>query len=347
MRILVIGGSGFIGRPLARKLRASGHELALFQRNQLPDESSAGTVQILGDRDRLSEYRGQFQQFAPDVVIDVVLSSGGQARQLMQTVSGIAGRVVALSSMDVYRAWGVLHGVEPGPLEPLPLTEASPVRSARQLYPSEALKMMRSVFSWLDEHYDKIAVEEEVMNYSGVSGTVLRLPMVYGPGDRLHRFFPLLKRIADGRSAVVMPDDFAAWRGPRGYVENVAHAIALAATSEKAAGRIYNVCEEPAWSELEWQKAIANQTSWPGKFVVLPKERVPRHLWFPGNAAQHVVAASQCIRSDLGYREVVGQEEAIRRTIASERKNPPAGFDPQQFDYAAEDQALDEAAETA
>jgi len=46
-------------------------------------------------------------------------------------------------------------------------------------------------------------------------GTVLRLPMVYGPGDPLHRFFPLLKRLADRRSSILLTDDLAAWRGPQ------------------------------------------------------------------------------------------------------------------------------------
>src|SRR5213078_3354282 len=114
-------------------------------------------------------------------------------------------------------------------------------------------------------HYDKIAVEETILNSTEISGTVLRLPMVYGPGDPLHRFFPLLKRIADGRSSILLSDDFAAWRGPRGYVENVAHAIAIAATSDHAAGGIYNVCEEPTPPELEWQRKIASHTKWRGR----------------------------------------------------------------------------------
>ena len=48
--------------------------------------------------------------------------------------------------------------------------------------------MMQSIFSWVDEHYDKIAVEEAILNSTEISGTVLRLPMVYGPGDRLIGF---------------------------------------------------------------------------------------------------------------------------------------------------------------
>ena len=76
--------------------------------------------------------------------------------------------------------------------------------------------------------------------------------MVYGPGDPLHRFFPLLKRVADGRSSIPFSEDLAAWRGPRGYVENVARAIAVVATSDQAAGRIYNIGDEPNLSELAW-----------------------------------------------------------------------------------------------
>ena len=66
-------------------------------------------VRIQGDRNRLSDYRNQLQRFSPDVIIDLILSSGEQARQLMETSRQVARRVVAISSIDVYRAWGVLH----------------------------------------------------------------------------------------------------------------------------------------------------------------------------------------------------------------------------------------------
>src|SRR6266550_5785408 len=250
MRILLIGGNGFIGSLLASELRDSGHSIAIFHRgaDESPDKN---VVRIQGDRNRLSDHLEQIQRFSPEVIVDLILSSGQQARQLISTSRKVARRVIAISSMDVYRAWGVVQQSEPGPLEALPLTEDSPPRTNRQLYPPETVKMMQSIFSWVDEHYDKIAVEEAILNSAEISGTVLRLPMVYGPGDPLHRFFPLLKRFADGRSSILLADDLAAWRGPRGYVENIAHAVTLAATSERAAG-VYNVGEEPTLSELEW-----------------------------------------------------------------------------------------------
>jgi hypothetical protein len=60
----------------------------------------------------------------------------------------------------------------------------------------------------------------------------------------------------------------------------------------------------------------------------------------PGNAAQHWTASSARIRRELGYKEAVAIEEAIRRTIRWERENPPAAAFLAQFDYAAEDAAV-------
>ena len=340
MRILVIGGNGFIGSPLVSELLGSGHEVAVFHRSADVGLADSGVVQIHGDRNRLLDYEGPLRRFSPDVIVDLILSSGEQARQLVETAHEISRRVIAISSMDVYRAWGVMKEIEAGSLDPLPLTEDSPLRTIRRLYPPETVKMLQNIFTWLDQDYDKIAVEEAIRSDPTVSWTVLRLPMVYGPGDPLHRFFPLLKRVTDGRSSILLSDDLAAWRCPRGYVENVGHAIAVVATSDHAAGRIYNICEEPSLPELEWQRRIAKQMRWNGKFVVLPRAQMPKHLLQPGNAAQHVVASSERIRTELGYEELVGIDEAIRRTIAWEQRNPPASADPHQFDYSAEDAAI-------
>src|SRR5258708_19715971 len=72
-------------------------------------------------------------------------------------------------------------------------------------------------------------------------GTVLRLPMVYGPGDYQHRLFSYLKRMDDNRPVILLDEAEAQWRWTHGYVENVADAIALALTDELAPDRIYNV----------------------------------------------------------------------------------------------------------
>jgi nucleoside-diphosphate-sugar epimerase len=241
--------------------------------------------------------------------------------------------------MDVYRACGVLHGSESGDLQELPLTEDSQLRGAAQTYPPEALRHLQSVFGWLDRDYDKIPVERAILSMPGeLPGTVLRLPMIYGPGDRLHRLFPIVKRILDGRSKIFLWDTYAKWLGPKGYVENVANAIALAATSERAAGRVYNVAEEEALTELSWAELIANEMNWNGEFVLLPRERTPKHLLMPGNFAQHWIADSSRIRGELGYREIIRRIEAVHRTVEWESSHPPEPFPDAQFNYEEEDE---------
>ncbi len=285
MRILLIGGNGFIGRFAVAALKRQGHALAVFHRGTTA--VPAGVDEIRGDRNQLSASTQELKHFAPDVVIDLVISSGPQAGELMNIFRGTARRVVMLSSMDVYRAVGIVHGTESGPLQELPLTEESELRRSLHPYPPESLQHLRKIFAWVTDDYDKIPAERIVMNDRELPGTVLRLPMVYGPGDPLHRFYPVVKRIADGRRHIIFPETLAAWPSPRGYVENVAAAIALAATDERAARRIYNVCEEPSFSELEWARKIAAAMLWDGDFVVLPNERTPQHLQKPGNAAHY------------------------------------------------------------
>lgn len=336
MRILLIGGTGFIGPWVIRQLHRQGHTVAVLHRGNATPNLPGDVQQILGDRNRLPELRDAIARCGPDVVIDMVLSSGRQAQQMMDTLRGLARRVIVPSSIDVYRAFAIVHGNDTGPLQPTPLTEDSERRTVAPDSP-EQLQMAKTVFPWITDDYDKIPVEDAVLSHPELPGTVLRLPMVYGPGDPLHRLFPYIKRMDDGRPKILFTDDYAAWRTPRGYVENVAMAIALAATSERAAGRTYIVAEQPAYSELEWAKRIAEQAGWRGEFVELTRNRAPQHLQFPGNFAQHGDASSARIRQELGFEDPVALEAAIRRTITWERANPPQQAPG--FDYAAEDAA--------
>jgi nucleoside-diphosphate-sugar epimerase len=336
MRVLLIGATGFIGPHVVAALERAGHELAVFHRGR--HQLAARVREITGDRKQLPDFTPAFRDFQPEVVVDLILSSGAQARTVRETFRGLARRVVAVSSCDVYRACGVLHGSEPGPLEPVPLTEASALRTTLQTYPRERIAMLQQVFGWLDDEYDKIPVEREIMADAELPATVLRLPMVYGPGDPLHRQYSLVKRMDDGRPVILFERKHAAWRGPHGYVENVGEAIALAATSDAAARRIYNVADADDCTELEWAGEVASTLGWHGQFVVLPAAQMPPHLLWPGNLDQHWTTDSTRIRTELGYRERVPRGEALRTTIAWERANPPS-TPAQPFDYAAEDAA--------
>jgi len=341
MKILVIGGTGFIGPFVVRALVEQGHRVAVFHRGEAKPDLPASVERILGNRGNFAESRSDFLRFAPDVVVDLILASERQAKTSMDAFRGIAGRIVALSSGDVYRAAGVLHGTEPGPLQPMPLTEESDLRSRGQTYRKEVMDAIRITLPWLDDEYDKIPVECAIMNDDALPGTVLRLPMVYGPGDHFHRLHPYLKRMDDGRPAILIQQDAAGWRGPRGYVENVAEGIALAATSPRTSGRIYNLAEPLSFSELAWANHIGRIVGWNGSVFEVPVEMTPAHLRLPYNSAQDWIMSSDRIRRELGYSESVPFEAGLRRTIEWERANAPPQ-DPKQFDYAAEDAALEQ-----
>ena len=218
MRILIIGGTGFIGPFVARDLVEQGHDIAVFHRGHAQPVLPHSVRRIVGDRNDIAAHRAKFEQFAPDVVLDFLLSDDRQARALMAVVRGLTKRVIAVSSQDVYRAYEVLLKKTPGPLQELPITEDSELRTRLHPYDREHLRRTQAAFSWVTEEYDKIPVERTILGDAELHGTVLRLPMVYGPGDPLHRFFATLKRMDDGRAAILIQEDFARFIPPRGYV---------------------------------------------------------------------------------------------------------------------------------
>jgi nucleoside-diphosphate-sugar epimerase len=339
MRILIIGGTRFIGPWVVRRLSDTGHEITLFHRNPTQTGLPAGIKHILGDRQRLPDFAGEFERLAPQVVLDMIPFTEGHARVVMSVFKGIARRVLAISSQDVYRAYGGLIGVEPGPVEPVPLAEDAPLRQKLYPYRGETPRDQQDPRRWMDD-YDKIPVERVVMGEPDLPGAILRLPMVYGPGDPQRRLFNYLKRMDDARPAILLEQGLASWRWTKGYVENVAVAIALAVVDERSTGQVYNVGETETLSETEWVWEIGRAAGWNGQVVALPQERLPAHLATDMNTAQHLVVDTSRIRGELGYVEPVSRDKALTRTVAWERAHPPDKVDAGQFDYASEDAVL-------
>ena len=69
----------------------------------------------------------------------------------------------------------------------------------------------------------------------------------------------------DKRPAILMDEAEADWRWTHGYVENVANAIALAVSDERAAGRIYNVGEPFTFTMAEWVGQVGQTAAGKGK----------------------------------------------------------------------------------
>ncbi len=341
MRFLLIGGTSFMGPAVARELLAGGHTVAVYHRGQTEGAVPDSVAHIHGEREALAQARPALASFAPDVVIHMILMTEAQAEVFTEALTGVAPRAVVISSQDVYRSYGRLIGTEPGPPDPVPLTEDAPLRDRLYPYRGEQPHAADDPQRWTDD-YDKIPVERVVMSEPTLPCAVLRLPAVYGPGDRQRRFHSLLRRMDDGRAAIALDDAEADWRWTHAYVEDVAHAIALAALDARSAGRIYNVGEQQALSLEERARAVAEAAGWRGRLVHVPAGRLPEAMRARVDTRQDLIADSSRIRVELGYSEPTPLAQTYARTVAWERANPATDDDPATFDYAAEDAAIAE-----
>jgi nucleoside-diphosphate-sugar epimerase len=336
MRILIIGGTRFVGPRVVGRLADAGHEVTIFHRGETETELSPDVRHIHGDRRDLLAFEDEFRQLAPQVVLDMIAYTEQDAASLLQAFKGLAERTVVLSSADVYRAYGCLLGLQSGAPDSTPLSEDAPLRDALYPYRAKAAGTDDPVYS-----YEKILVERVVMSDARLPCTILRLPAVYGAGDFQHRLSEYLKRMDDGRPFIMLEEARAAWRWTRGYIDNVADAIALSVTDERATARIYNVGERDALTEAEWVRAVGRAAGWEGEVISVPGDMLPGGMAAGYNLEHHLAVDTSRIREELGYGERVARDEALKRAVEWERAHPPEKIDPQQFDYAAEDAVLE------
>ena len=72
MNVLLIGGTGFIGLPVARRLLRQGHRLAVFHRGRTSADLPEAVSRFYGDRNREADVRAVCLDVRPDAVLDVV-----------------------------------------------------------------------------------------------------------------------------------------------------------------------------------------------------------------------------------------------------------------------------------
>lgn len=337
MRVVVIGGTNFIGPHVAATLQRLGHQVTVYHRGQHESELPRGVRHIHDQRAGIPvlHFPSELTDPAPEVVLHMFPVGEEDTRTAMARFAGIARRMVAISSGDVYLAYGRLLGTEPGPTEPVPLDENAPLRKV--LYPYR--HMAAGPTDWTF-HYEKILAERVVMSHPALRGTVLRLPAVYGPGDPFRRLRPYIKRMDDGRPAIFLESAQSKWRWTHGYVENVAQAIVLAVLDDRATGKIYNVGEPSTPTMSERVRRIGELAGWHGTIVPLRPKELPVHLRAPYEPEQDLVLETHRIRQDLEFTESRSMDGGLKTTIMWERANPPPSGDPGPAEYAAEDAVL-------
>jgi nucleoside-diphosphate-sugar epimerase len=287
VQVLIIGGTKCVGRFVVRELASLHHDVTVYHRGEHEPELAHGVrhVHSLAAAIPVESFPQEVLEPAPDVVIHMIPMGEQDARALVETFRGRTGRIVALSSGDVYRAYGRLIGLEAGPPDEGLLIESSPLRTV--LYPYR--KHAGSADDWM-HNYDKILMERIVGGEPSLPAVVLRLPKVYGPTEN------------SDLSTIYGFRRHPQWRWTHGYVENVAHAIVLAALHPAATG-IYNVGEPHT-------PTIAD------RLAKLPPSSVP-DTTMPFNFEHDIAYDTSRIRRDLGYEEPVGYADGLTRTLAA------------------------------
>lgn len=315
MRVAILGGTGFIGRHVARTIVAAGADVTTIQRGTGHPPVAA----LRADRTRPDELAAALAVARPDVLIDMIAYQQSDSVTLVNVLPATLERLVVISSGDVYATYGRFLGL---PGEAAPGTdpdEKAPLRHTLFPYRGRATGAADLLFN-----YEKILVEQAARAWGG-SVTVLRLPMVYGPGDPQRRVEQDWDRLQVGGGVLRLHPAEASWRTTRGYVEDVAAAIGLATLAPAAVGETFNVGEPDALSQQEWLGAIATAGGWRGTIVtdatVAPSQ--------PANWEASLAVRTTRIRAVLGYAEPIGRAAGVVRTIAKlgDRKLGPTLVD--------------------
>jgi len=290
MKVLLIGGTGFLGAHLVRRLVELGHQVAVYNRQQTHAALPPAVRRIRCPDSQLPirTFVPAVHEFQSDVVIHTMAMGEQDALAARDAFTGRVGRMVLISSGDVYQEYGRLRKLESGPAVSIPLAEDAALRTV--LYPYRA---SASSENELEFWYEKILAERIVLGDPQLPGTVLRLPKLFGPGNN------------QDLGTVYRFRTYPNWRWTHGFVLNVAEAIAIAATHPAAGGQTFNLGE-------------ANTPTIAERLARLPPSNIAAGQFDEMDFVHNVALDTRRIRRMLGYRDIVPEEEAMMRTLAGE-----------------------------
>ena len=283
MRVVVTGASGFIGQTLCPALRARGHQVVALDRAATGDLAGfagwpahlagAGAVVHLA---ALAHSRDVDEARLRAVNVDAALALGRAA-----AAAGV--KMLLMSSVKV------LGEETPGP----PFDDASPPA------PQDAYGRA------------KAAAESALRAVPDLALTVLRPPLVYGPGVKA-KFLALLGAVARG-----WPLPLASIHNRRSLVfaGNLADAVVRCLETPEAAGKTYCVSDGAPLSTPALCRAIGAALGRPARLFSFP----PALLEIAPAArklTRSLVVDDSAIRRELGWTAPYGFAEALRLTVA-------------------------------
>ena len=155
----------------------------------------------------------------------------------------------------------------------------------------------------------KLAAEQALLRMEGVQATILRPPLVYGPGVKAN-FFALMRAIARG-----WPLPFASIENRRSliYVGNLCDAIIRCLEARQAAGRTYLVSDGVPVSTPQLCRALGDALGRPARLFPFPASVLELH---PGvrRLTRSLEVDDSAIRRELGWQPPYTFEEGLRLT---------------------------------
>ena len=291
MRILILGGTQFLGRALAKAGLARGHELTLFNRGKTDPSLFPEAEQLRGDR---KHDLSALEERTWDAVIDTSGYVPAEVRAAAEMLRE-SGRYVFVSSVSAYADFST------GP------TEGSPVAQLNGL-PVDELASDYSNYGPL-----KALCEGEVERVFGERALIVRPGLIVGPHDPTGRFTYWARRIELG-GEILAP-------GPQDRhaqfvdVRDLATWI-LDAVERELAGTFNATNEGVPWGEL----LAGAEVTWVSDDFLREREvgqwmELPLWLGDPGLKGLHEVDVERAVAAGLRFRPV---EETIAGAATAE-----------------------------
>jgi nucleoside-diphosphate-sugar epimerase len=327
LQALVIGGTGPSGHFIVNGLLRRGYAVAMLHtgRHEV-DEIPPAVEHIHTDPFNADALRAALGNRS----FDLTIAAYGRLRRIAEIMVGRTGRFISIGGAPAYRGYMNPTVLRPQGL-PVPTKEDAPV------VPLEA----EDPKGW------RVAQTEQAVFEHHPDAAHFRYPFLYGPYQIAPREWCVVRRILDGRRAIVLPDNGLTLNHSC-YVENAAHAVLLAVDRPEAArGQIYNCGDERLLTIRQVVEVIADALDYKLEIVSMPWEfALPARPLIAQPWITHRVLDLTKLKTQLGYTDVVTPGQGLTQTAAWLKSHPlPQGGadekilqDP--FDYRAEDELI-------
>jgi nucleoside-diphosphate-sugar epimerase len=237
MRLLVLGGTHFLGRHVVTAGLERGHEVATFTRG-VSGAPAEGARALHGDRDDPAALPAALDGWAPDLVVDTSCQTRAAARNAAAVLGDVRGYAF-VSSLNAYRNW------PPGPIGP---------EDDEPTWDTE------------DDDYgpNKAFAEREIGAAVGDGFLTARAGLIIGPQDPIYRLGWWLDRISRGGRVVLPAEgldqeisvidarDLADWLVGAAEQQMSGAVNATGPSGMTTLGGLLELCREVTGGEAEW-----------------------------------------------------------------------------------------------